>query len=93
MLLDYWACWHSIQAVPDIHWAKKRHFGPYIQDQIILSGKVILTTFLTFWYTLLYISGPMSLTGALMQVSPGEYYAMVGFNMLLMLVVVDTHEA
>ena len=28
MLLDYWACWHSIQAVPDIHWAKKRHFGP-----------------------------------------------------------------
>ena len=54
---------------------------------------MILTTFLTFWYTLLYISGPMSLTGALMQVSPGEYYAMVGFNMLLMLVVVDTHEA
>ena len=49
--------------------------------------------FLTFWYTLLYISGPMSLTGALMQVSPGEYYAMVGFNMLLMLVVVDVHEA
>ena len=27
-LLDYWACWHSIQAVPDLHGAKKRHFGP-----------------------------------------------------------------
>merc|ERR1712032_1078468 len=24
----FWACWHSLQAVPDLHWAKKRHFGP-----------------------------------------------------------------
>lgn len=27
-LLDYWACWRSIQAVPDLHGAKKRHVGP-----------------------------------------------------------------
>ena len=27
-LLDYWACWRSIQAVPDLHGAKKGHFGP-----------------------------------------------------------------
>ena len=27
-LLDYWACWRSIQSVPDLHGAKKGHFGP-----------------------------------------------------------------
>ena len=25
--LDYWACWHSIQAVPDLYGATKGHFG------------------------------------------------------------------